>query len=180
MKPSFIAFAVTLSVCLPRLSHAFVLEIEPNNTTITAQELMRPSPVFSQLLLAQLTIGDLDYFKIDLSAGETLTAITTPLSNPQLTLPDTRMHLLDMDLTTVQISDDAGNGPGSVIQYRVVRAGTYYLAVAGWEDHLLQGISTQQGTYALTTSVVPEPATLTTLLLGAAYWRRRVSKSSRS
>lgn len=148
-------------------SHAIIFEFESNNTTGTANLILRGASPWADV--GQLSLnpaGDVDYFMFTLFAGETLTAITTPMAT-QFSAPDTMMELRDSTLTQVAFNDDA-NGLGSAIRYTATATGTYYLGITGFPDQIFGGSHTEQGDYVLTMSIVPEPGTIIALSAGAA------------
>ena len=148
-------------------SQAIIFEFESNNTTGTANLITRGASPWADV--GQLSLnpaGDNDYFMFTLFAGETLTAITTPMQT-QFFDPDTMMHLLDPGLVEVAFNDDA-NSLGSAIRYTALTSGTYYLGITGFNDRNFVGNHTEFGDYVLTMSSVPEPATMIALGAGAA------------
>ncbi len=159
-------------------SHAVFIDLEPNNSIPAAQAIDRPLGAFADVGIMSLTEGDVDVLQISLWAGEVLTAITTPMENAVFTSSDTRMTLFDSLGTPLQTNDDSGPGLGSAIQYSAFLSGTYYLAIAGFDDPFYQGHSTQQGSYTVTLSVVPEPASMFGLTLGLLAIGRRLRRSS--
>ena len=154
-------------------------ESEENDTIATADILPDTDAFVAVMLLDEL---DVDVFSVYLEAGEVLTAMTTPLYDPFYS-PDTMLALLDAQGVELAFNDDSGEGDyldddmfGSMIIHRAAAAGNYYLAVSGWnESHDTYGEHEEYGEYALTTSIVPEPATLSLLAFGmlAAIRRRR-------
>lgn len=163
------------------ISQAIIIETEPNNTPLTANAITRGAAPWADVGIMSLTAGggDVDYFSITLFAGEVITAITTPLT-VTFSVPDTMMHLLDSSFSELVFNDDGG-GPsgnfGSAIRWDVTSSGTYYIGVTGFNDRSFVGSHGEAGDYALTVSVVPEPATLLALGAGAAalFGRRRKS-----
>jgi len=149
-------------------SQAIIFEFESNNTTGTANLINRGASPWADV--GQLSLspaGDNDYFMFTLFAGETLTAITTPMQT-QFSAPDTMIHLLDSGLVEVAFNDDAGSGFGSAIRYTALTSGTFYLGITGFGDRNFVGNHTEFGDYVLTMSVVPEPGTMIALSAGAA------------
>lgn len=162
--------------CVSALSQAVMFESEPNDTLATADMILRGGPgPMSEVALATLAAGpgDVDFYAIRLEAGETLTAITTPLGNATFTSPDTFMALFDSS-GELRFNDDGGNGFGSAFRHTVTATGTYWIGVTGFGDRdFTGGDHLEAGDYTLTVSVVPEPATMTALALGAAALLRR-------
>ncbi|NBC67055.1 MAG: T9SS type A sorting domain-containing protein [Bacteroidetes bacterium] len=83
--------------------------------------------------------GDLDYFMLDLKAGQNLSAetkpvggITTSSSSPDLWNQDTdtRLRLFDSDGNELLGDDDGGNGWYSLLEFTADEDGEYFLQVA--------------------------------------------------
>lgn len=154
-------------------ANAVQFEIESNNTVPSAQIISRSSGIWADVLFANLVPGDLDFFKIYLDAGETLTAITTPLSGPSFQNPDTFMRIATGTGTTIFENDDSGSGFGSAGQYQAVTSGFYIVAITGVDDPTFIGAHTEDGDYLMTVSVVPEPASIVALATGIGIFMRR-------
>lgn len=87
--------------------------------------------------------GDIDYFKLELTAGMKFVAETKPVagttaasSNPDLWNKDTdtRIRLFDATGTEVASDDDSGNEWYSKVETTVPATGVYYLQVANSRD----------------------------------------------
>lgn len=129
--------------------------------------------------------GDVDFYSVFLHAGETLNAMTAALEDPNFLDPDTILGVFDTDGTTQLVAnDDAGTHDpddgdlsdySSVLRFVAPADGTYYLAVTGFSDFDFVGNHSQVGDYGLMVSIVPEPASLALLLVGAGavVWRLR-------
>ncbi len=166
--------AVLVGIGVASLSQAVFFDLEPNGSLVGAQDLVRPLGIFSDVGLMSLTAGgDVDVVRVRLYAGESFTAVTTPTSDSQFSNPDTRIAILDFLGTPLVEDDDSGPGLGSLAQINIFQTGTYYIAVAGFDDPLFQGTSSVQGNYTLTVSAVPEPASFMALGLGALSLLRR-------
>ena len=74
------------------------------------------------------TIGDHDWFRITLSAGQ---AITVSLNG--VTLSDPYLRILDAGGNVIFKNDDFG-GLNSQISFQATQAGTYYIDAAAWAD----------------------------------------------
>ena len=168
---------VALSALMSVNAFALFGETEPNNTRAMADVVLfgRTAP-WADVGVLSLTANDSDFFKIYLSAGDRLTAITFPLLDNGGT-PDTVMALFDATGTTALVfNDDFGIGKGSALVYTAVTSGDYFLAITGWHGSTgqsqlsyYQGAShSQAGAYILTVSVVPEPASMLALGVGLA------------
>ena len=97
-----------------------------------------------------------------LPAGETFQAETTEGDF------DTIIGLFASDGTLLEANDDAGIDTLSLLTGIVPPSGEVILAVTGFNDFDLDGFHSEIGSYELTVSIVPEPATLTSLLVGLA------------
>jgi hypothetical protein len=131
---------------------------------------------WSDVGVLSLTTNDSDFFKIYLRAGDLLTAITFPIET-DYNSPDTVMALFDASSNTAIVwNDDAGGGFGSAIRWRADRTGDYYIAITGYHGisgqnniNYYEGAThSQSGSYILTVSVVPEPASMLALGVGLA------------
>ena len=121
--------------------------------------------------------GDVDFYAVFLHAGETLNAMTAALEDPNFLLPDTVMGVFDTDgATQLVVNDDGGTHDpdggdvtdySSVVRFVAPADGIYYLAVTGYGDFDFVGDHSEVGDYGLMVSIVPEPASLALLLLGA-------------
>jgi len=176
---------VVLAVSTPSAFSAIV-EVEPNNSIATADLIPDGgSNPWADVGLVALGAGgaDVDFFKIWLDHDEILTAITTPLVVP-FTDPDTVMALYKGDGTQLVLDDDSANSggsKGSAVMYESPLSAFYYIAVSGSGDNDFDGkldvdditLHGEVGSYLLTVSVIPEPATLSLLVLGGLVMLRR-------
>ena len=119
-------------------------------------------------------------------------AATTPLAE-LFTMPDTILGLFDENGLLLALNDDAGSSDpddgdgeegnlGSKIEYQVPEGATYYIGVTGYDDFDFDGNSDdtynvmpheETGAYALTVTVIPEPATLGLFIIGLIPFLRR-------
>jgi hypothetical protein len=98
----------------------------------------------------ELSPGDLDYWGVNLSAGQSLLIVTTPLGNVPFSFntPDTIVSVRNVGDAALAANDDAGNDSGfaairgSVLRFRAPAAGTYYIRVEGFNGN-------QTGPYAI-------------------------------
>jgi hypothetical protein len=156
----------------------FFNETEPNNTR------MSPDLVLSNNIapwadagLLSLTTNDSDFFRIYLRANDFLTAATFPMLGGGAT-PDTVMALFDATGTTALAFNNDGFNRGSALLYTATTTGYYFLAITGFRTggkrskpaQLLRRRRTRSelGSYILTVSVVPEPASMLALGVGLA------------
>jgi hypothetical protein len=168
---------VALSALMSVNAFALFSETEPNNTRATADMVLynRVAP-WSDVGVLTLTPNDSDFFKIRLNAGDYLTAITFPIQSNYF-VPDTVIALFDASGNTAIVwNDDAGFGFGSAIRWQADQTGDYFIAITGYHGttgrNLLSyyegATHSQSGSYILTVSVVPEPASMLALGVGLA------------
>ena len=127
------------------------------------------------MAVLQLGEGDVDFFRLDLKAGDVLSAMTAPLDDPGVSFdyPDTMLGLFDSSGTNLLVeNDDAGDYGesfldedlasdfpfdggvyGSALRAFIPVDGTYYLAVTGYEDYDFVGAHEEFGPYALLVGV---------------------------
>ncbi len=170
-------------------SSATLIESETNDTLATADVIVRGPALWVDAGAMELTPGDVDFFSIRLEEGEILMAATTPLAE-LFTRPDTIMGLFNETGTLLVLNDDAGSDDpgdseenlGSKIEYQATEGATYYLGVTGFDDFDFEGNSdetdntvahNETGSYALTITIIPEPATLSLFALGLIPLLRR-------
>lgn len=98
----------------------------------------------------ELTPGDLDYWAVNLSEGQSLLIVTTPLGGLTFGFgtPDTIVSVRNSSDVSLVENDDAGNDSGiaairgSLVRFRAPAAGTYYIRVEGFFNN-------QTGPYAI-------------------------------
>jgi len=95
--------------------------------------------------------GDVDIFKLDLSAGTALVADTETASSGK---PDTMLALYDAEGTLIAFNDDF-TGRESRLVHTVGEDGTYYLVVAAWDGDNPDNVTT--GNYLLTLTQLDRP-----------------------
>ena len=170
-------------------------DTDATNSALGGADLLTLGTFDSQVAvntLASDTTGDVDFYRIDLSAGDVLTVMTAPLASlsDDFDSPDTMIIMFD-SAGTILFDDDQAGGPfsdlaadtfstteanGSALHFLAPATDTYYFAVTGFDDPTAIGDHNWVGDYALLVSRVPEPATLTLLGLAgmALMWRRHV------
>lgn len=141
--------------------------------------------------VSELLEFDIDFYELDLSAGQVLSAMTAPLADLSTTFdsPDTVLALFDSAGNKLVENDDAGNegehsvefdlasdNPfdsggirGSALRALIPADGKYYLGVTGFSDADFRGSHGEVGRYALLVGVaVPEPAAILLISVGVA------------
>ncbi len=170
---------------------AAIIELEPNNTLATATPIVRGAVPWMDMGLGDLAIigGDVDFFEISLNLGELMVVGTLPLHVPYLA-PDTVLGVFSSGGTLLTVNDDAdATTKGSKVSWGAAYSGFHYIAVSGFDDMNFDGLSDSGGTphvedglYALSVTIVPEPGPL--VLLGAGVvvgvLRRRRFRSQRA
>jgi len=192
MKIRFIKVVVLFSTILLLsygTSSATLIESETNDTLAVADLIPRGPAIWVDAGAMELTTGDVDFFSIRLEEGEILMVATTPLEE-LFTMPDTVLGLFDQDGYLLALNNDAGSGDpgiseeylGSKIEYQAPAGATYYIGVTGFDDFDFDGNSDESdntipheetGAYALTVTIIPEPATLSLFTLGLIPLLRR-------
>ncbi|MBL8758940.1 MAG: hypothetical protein JNK35_10970 [Phycisphaerae bacterium] len=135
----------------------------------------------AKLGFGTLTLNDIDYYVINVTAGDVISAFTIPLGNlnTNFAAPDTLLSVRNPDGSILFQNDDAGAdaiglssvGPtrGSTIRYQATVTGQVLLAVAGFSG-------SDVGNYALAVSVcnIPTPGAFGLMgLAGITALRRR-------
>lgn len=95
------------------------------------------------------TVGDTDWIRIELSAGDEITiSLFGSGNNPVL---DTYLRLYDANGVLVSLNDDGGAGYNSLLRFEAVADGTYYIEVDSYNNQYT-------GQYTLeVTETVPLP-----------------------
>lgn len=180
-------YAVTMarfSVNAPPGSGNFA-DVAGNNVISGAAplNLFGSGSVVSATAMLDPAAPDVDFYSVDLLAGDILTAITAPLG-ADFSSPDTLLGVFDAGGSLLLVNDDAGSdfapggaGPtrGSVVRFLAPASGRYYLGVTGFPDNAFTGGHGEVGMYGLAASIVPAPGALALGLCGmiAAGRRRR-------
>lgn len=176
--------ALALLAGMGTQAFAVFFDTEPNNNASQAQTVNRANGPWADIGVASLTSNDSDWFRVRFNAGENITVSTMGVGNGNEDGgPDTVIALISTDGNSVLISnDDSGNGLMSLYRFAIRNTGDYYVAVTGFTSGDQTRVSyytgnghSQSGDYAVTISVVPEPATMLALAgaLGALAARRR-------
>jgi hypothetical protein len=202
---SFVALGVFALVAAAGTANAgLVLESEPNNTAATANPIGTFNIPGGSVLIdgtitpgtlqqqtgAPGTPGDVDWFTFTVTGISTVVASIFSLNN---TTADSQLWLVSGNGTTILAFNDNGNpgggspGMSSLIQFNLT-AGTYFLAVSGFNDgnatNLPDGFAgnttqlsghTQSFDYKFLVgfNVIPTPGATALLGLGALAIARR-------
>jgi len=179
-------------------------DTDTTNDAPTGADTLSLGTVDAQFAINTLATGgdDVDWYTIDLKAGDIFTAITAPLDDlsTSFDFPDTYMAVFAPGMVEIAANEDAGgigeaitypasvgsdspglaSGPtafGSAVKIEAPVDGTYYLAVSGFGDTGFEGGHDESGDYGLLVSrYVPEPGSLALLGVGGlALVRRRVA-----
>ncbi len=137
--PGWLVDNVSLNTTAPDLSCA---ETTPNDTPATASSIAINSDQNGVIC----TGGDVDYYKVNASAGMRLIASVAAAANGSPL--DSVLRLYDSDGRSVLVENDdvSSTLQDSQLNYTVQRSGTYYLRVSAW-DHPSAG--SPQHTYTL-------------------------------
>lgn len=99
------------------------------------------------------TIGDQDWYRVELQAGQVITiSMTSAGTNP---LEDPLVVLRNASGVALASDDDGGRGREAMLNYTVTQSGTYYIDAGAWEDGNDAG--GYIGTYALSVGPYVEP-----------------------
>ena len=158
-----------------------------NQTTAGADLIAIPPATHAAVAVSQLVANDVDFYRLELSAGDVLSAMTAPLTSlpTDYGAPDTMLGLFDSGGTLLLLDDDSGDTGndadgvlasdhpfvsaagntifGSALRAEITTSGTYYLGVTGFGDNNFVGTHGESGSYALLVGV-PEPSTVVLLV----------------
>ena len=95
------------------------------------------------------TLGDEDWIRVSLTAGDRVTFTVSNPSGSSTPLPDSVLTLYNADGVQVAFNDDA-NGYLSEITYTATQTGTYYLAVGAYDNASV-------GSYKVSAAIAPPP-----------------------
>lgn len=186
-----ILFAGAAALALASAANAGLLfETESNDTPATANFLAAFTPPGGSIAVDGVKdIGDVDWFRFDLSDMSTL--VITTIGSSDIPQPDTQLQLVAGDgMTIIDWDDDDGPGLLSAMNVIGLPAGTYYIGVSSFADAtfanglttLFDGIDTNTGmptdevfSYKLSIAVnlVPAPGSAALLGLGGLVAIRR-------
>jgi hypothetical protein len=104
-------YALTVGRVNPVIPGGGFADNDPANQTAAGADPIPLTPGAARVAVAQLTDGDVDMFRLELKAGDTLSAMTAPLNDLDVSFdyPDTRLGLFDSSGTNLLVdNDDAG------------------------------------------------------------------------
>ncbi|MEM9353918.1 MAG: hypothetical protein AAGA92_12970 [Planctomycetota bacterium] len=154
------------------MSGADVLPLDEFDSLVSVNSLVPGAP------------GDVDFYRVELEAGDVFTAMTAPLGglSDDFDDPDTLIVFMDSS-GNILFDDDQAGGPfsdlaldtffitdanGSAVHFLAPQTDSYFFAVTGFPDEDAVGSHDEQGAYALLVSrarVIPEPSSAALLLL---------------
>jgi hypothetical protein len=156
-------------------------DTDPNNDDLGGADPISLSNS-AAIAVADLMENDVDFFKLNLLAGDVVSAITGPIDDLPFSFdfPDTLLGLFDSSGTALVTNEDAGEGGeseldntlnsdnpyvdfpsfASAIRAHIPADGVYYLGVTGFDDDDFSGSHPEFGRYALLVGVAPGPTAL--------------------
>lgn len=151
-------------------------ESEANNTPGTANFIADTFYPFGAVAIdGSLAPGDVDYFSFDLQAGDFVAAAVYDFTPDSGTDNDSLLGVFGPG--GVFFDDDDDDGPGflSAIHLFADSDGEWSFAVSGFGDDNFDGSHQETFDYKFVFAInpIPEPASLSLLLAGAAFALRR-------
>jgi hypothetical protein len=95
------------------------VDTDPANQTAAGADLISLTPGTARAAVAELGDADVDFFRVDLHAGDALSAMTAPLNDLGATFnaPDTLIGLFDSSGTNLLAANDDSGGYSSIIAF---------------------------------------------------------------
>src|SRR4029079_4152977 len=89
---------------------------DPINQTAVGADLISLTPRTARVAVAHLMDGDVDFFRLDLKAGDVLSAMTAPLGDLGVSFgrPDTLLGLFDSSGMNLLVENDDAGGETSI------------------------------------------------------------------
>lgn len=153
-----------------------VADSDPANDTAAGADAIVVDAGGSASGLSDLVAGgDVDFYTIDLTAGDVVIISTTPFEDLGVfTVPDTLVGMFDAGMTLLASDDNSGVGAGSFLQFLATATATYTVAVTGAADTGFTGAHSEDGGYFMKVSVVtPAPGAAALAGLGLMVGARR-------
>jgi hypothetical protein len=165
---------------------AFV-DTDPANNERAGADSISSATFSAQIGIGELLAGDVDFYRLNLLAGQFLSAMTAPLGEMPNSFrsPDTILGLFDESGTELIVGDDAGDDSespihpllasdspyvtdedgfpelyGSGIRALIPADGIYYLGVTGYQDDVFAGNHIEAGRYAMLIGIAAQSAPL--------------------
>lgn len=152
-----------------------LLEWEPNDTVADANFIDEMYYPYGGVAVdGDLAPGDIDFFSVDVGSGWLVTASVFDFTPAEPFDNDSLLGVFAPDGTLVDSDDDDGPGFLSSIHFFTDQPGTWTIAVTGFGDENFIGEHEEDFGYKLVLGInIPEPASLSLLLLGFAGVVRR-------
>ena len=159
---------------VPVAQASVILETEGNNNAVSSNVIPNfDAPGDSVLIDGAITPDDVDFFQITVTGPAQIVA--SSFGRPNSSTGDTMLALFDSAGNELAFDDDNGINLFSSLEANVP-AGTYFLAITGFNDRDFNGIGHSQNLlYKLIVgaNVIPTPGTLALAGLGGLVIARR-------
>jgi hypothetical protein len=191
------AYVLTAGRVNPAIPGGDFSDTDPANHTAAGADLISLSSGEARVAVAELTAGDVDFFRLDLKEGDILSVLTAPLANlpNSLSQPLKQLGLFDSSGTNLLLVNAlAGSvgifcnengcseqtpdfpfsfsetdfGFGAALQVPIPTDGKYYLAVTGFLDDGFAGAHSEVGAYAMLVGLAAVPEPSSLALLALA------------
>jgi len=105
-------YVLTAGRVNPAVPGGGFVDTDPANQTAAGADLISLTPGTARVAVAELSDGDVDFFRLDLKAGDALSAMTAPLNDLGATFdsPDTLMGLFDSSRSNLLVANDDSGG----------------------------------------------------------------------
>lgn len=160
VRSSFTLLAVfCLAIGISSQSFAQVVEVEPNDPCVEAQDIGPIDVTGTFSVQGSLDTPpdepDVDFFRFSATPGAQLIADHEGEATGKGTLPDPLLGLFDSDCNLLTDDDDSGVGLNSRLRFDVPPDGVFVLAATSFADFGFTGAGGSSGTYELTISPPP-------------------------
>jgi hypothetical protein len=174
-------YVITVGAVDPAALGGGFMDSDPANDTINGADAISIGSTGAAVAVAELQADDIDYYALQLSRGQIISAMTAPLDDLPISfdLPDTLFGLFDSTGELLISNDDAGDDGsgdlnpnlnsdypaslepdgifGSAIRAVIPLDGVYYLGVTGFGDDEFEGTHAELGRYAMLVGVSTPP-----------------------